>query len=100
MDFWIGKEAMTIENYLKNLIAIKGEESVAQYDSKNGKEIIIKNIFNFSKAKPEYTKAKAYYARQICKKFTNLDDFCSEGDELYTNIQSLYATIQSWNEPK
>jgi predicted ATP-dependent endonuclease of OLD family len=100
MDFWIGKEAMTIENYLKNLIAIKGEESVAQYDSKREKEIIIKNIFNFSKAKPEYTKAKAYYARQICKKFTNLDDFCSEGDELYTNIQSLYATIQSWNEPK
>jgi predicted ATP-dependent endonuclease of OLD family len=100
MDFWIGKEAMTIENYLKNLIAIKGEEGVAQYDSKKEREIIIKNIFNFSKAKPEYTKAKAYYARQICKKFTNLDDFCSEGDELYTNIQSLYATIQSWNEPK
>lgn len=86
----------TIENYLHKLIAKHPKYTKYQKDytsiyekkdkepvdlgycfMKNNKRKIAKDIFQDSDLK--------------------FSDFCSEGDELYTNIQSLYSTIQSWN---
>ena len=103
MDFWIGKEAMTVENYLDKLVSKKQSTKIENPKSMKARESKLKTIFSTTdkgKVEGQFSKAKAHYARQICKKFTSLDDFCSKDDELYINIQSLYATIQSWNEPK
>ena len=99
MEFWISANCYTIENYLQKVVSDNQNITLSNPATTKSPKSRLSTIFKGLDSKPSgsHIKAKAHYAKEICKKFSDWKDFSTGDDELNEKIEALYNTIADWN---